>query len=166
MFRNAEAVIQTKSQFNSLFTRPEKASQTWAANAFVFVGTDGKVAQCDPTTPGNITKIAGLVPRAASGVTNEDVRIEPTTPDIWIKMSIIYTSDMDLAVTAETLRTGQFAIKVYTDPATSIDYWVVDIENTTDKCVQIQDIAPDDPIGTLNGAVYVSVLKDLCQFLA
>lgn len=147
-------------------TQPEAASSSWKSSAVVYLDANGKFAECDGTTPANITKIYGIAPLPAVG-DGSNARVEPMTPDSELKLSVWHSSDVSLAVTAQNMIGVRYALRkkaAATAPATTEDTWVLDKANTTDDCVQVTGICPDFAIGTQYGSVYAKVISTLRQY--
>lgn len=143
---------------------PEAAAQTYQLGAFVFINGTGQIAQCDGATPANIVTngVLGIAPLPAKAETDALRRIEPLDPPRQIKMNVYHSGDEDLAVTSQAIVGDDFAIIINT--VNGIDFWVIDLNNTTDKVVRILKLAPTNPVGDQFGTVYASVLKSLTQY--
>ncbi len=146
----------------SMEDQPEGVAQIWKTKAFVFLNAAGQLQQCDPAVPGNITSVYGIVQADASGITGKNTRIEPVTVDCELLMSLFDSTLGAGDITSQSLVGKRFAITVTT--ISGKPFWVVDGGNAVDQIVQIQKIAPQNPIGEKNGAVYVKFLKNKLQY--
>jgi hypothetical protein len=142
-------------------TQPQGEAQVYQPNAFVFLDATGRFVTCDETIPGNITKVHGIDTVGAATAGNMK-RVEPVSSQTEVLMSLYNFVDPLLAVTSQALVGKKFAIKAVT--VSGIRYWVVAHDNVIDQIVQVTKIAPNFPMGTIQGAVYVKVLKSLLQY--
>ena len=143
-------------------TQPKSAASNWEDHAFVFINASGELQECG--APGSITAVYAIDTLRANATDIVERNVEGITSDAEILMSTSYTGNQPLAVTSQSLVGKKFGIiKVVSGGK---DYWTVDINPASmpDAVVEIVKIAPEYPMGELNGPVYAKVAKQWLQF--
>jgi hypothetical protein len=129
----------------------EAASQTYVKGS-PLIASSGLAAITGAVA--NPVDIIGISESAATGTTNDPVRVNPISADI-VYEGILGKADLSDRVTAQTDIGTAYGIN---RDATNLGFFV-DVDNTTPAEVKVRVIGFKDAVGTTNGRVYFTFLQ-------
>lgn len=154
MYRPADGVSAVRQQ-----EFPEAASQTFKKGDLVYL-VSGKVTAypASPTTQ----KLLGQAQADASGVTDTNIPVVIADDNVDFLLPVYHATPAS-AITAVTDvgLAGGYGAKQVT--VSSVTAWAVDLQNTTNNLLMVQEIAKDYAAGTQYGLYWVKVQPSFRQ---